>query len=208
MKLGKLNLKNIQKYCLAIIAGILTTSAMTIAHADTVTVSGIKLEDTAQVGNQNLKLNGAGVRVKVFFKVYVAALYLPELKSTTADVLALPGAKRVHIVMMRDLSNDDFSQAFMDGLRNNLDISERSKLIKPMITFGQMFSLVGNLKKGDTMHFDWVPGVGVVTQFNGAKIGEAITDPSFYNGVLKIWLGNKPADAALKTKMLNIKEDN
>ena len=208
MNLSKLDLKKIQKYCLAIIAGILTTSAMTIAHADTVTVSGIKLEDTAQVGNQNLKLNGAGVRVKVFFKVYVAALYLPELKSTTPDVLALPGAKRVHIVMMRDLSNDDFSQAFMDGLRNNLDISERSKLIKPMITFGQMFSLVGNLKKGDTMNFDWIPGTGVVSQFNGVKIGEAITDPSFYNGVLKIWLGNKPADAALKTKMLNIKEDN
>lgn len=208
MNLSKLDLKKIQKYCLAIIAGILTTSAMTIAHADTVTVSGIKLEDTAQVGNQNLKLNGAGVRVKVFFKVYVAALYLPELKSTTPDVLALPGAKRVHIVMMRDLSNDDFSQAFMDGLRNNLDISERSKLIKPMIAFGQMFSLVGNLKKGDTMNFDWIPGTGVVSQLNGVKIGEAITDPSFYNSVLKIWLGNKPADAALKTKMLNIKEDN
>jgi hypothetical protein len=175
------------------------------AFADTVTISGVKLEDTAQVGNQNLKLNGAGVRYKVIFKVYVAALYLPEAKSTTQDVLALPGAKRVTLVMLRELSNDDLGQRFMDGLRNNLDIDERGKLIKPMITFGQMFSLVPVLKKGDVLTFDWIPGTGIVCQFNGQKIGETINDPTFYNAVLKIWLGKHPADDALKDKMLNAK---
>ena len=173
------------------------------AFADTVTVSGVKLEDTAQVGNQNLKLNGAGVRYKVIFKVYVAALYLPETKSTTPEVLALPGAKRVTLVMLRELSNDDLGQRFMDGLRNNLDIDERGKLIKPMITFGQMFSLVPVLKKGDVLTFDWIPGTGIVCQFNGKKVGETINDPAFYSAVLKIWLGKNPADDALKDKMLN-----
>jgi len=175
------------------------------ALADTVTVSGVKLEDTAQVSTQTLKLNGAGVRYKVFFKVYVAALYLPELKSTTPEVLALPGAKRVTLVMLRELSNDDLGQRFMDGLRNNLDITERSKLVKPMITFGQMFSLVPVLKKGDVLTFDWIPGAGIVCQFNGQKVGETINDASFYNAVLKIWIGNVPADESLKQKMLNAK---
>lgn len=175
------------------------------AFADTVTVSGVKLEDTAQVGNQALKLNGAGIRYKVFFKVYVAALYLPEAKSTTPEVLALPGAKRVTLVMLRELSNDDLGQRFMDGLRNNLDIDERGKLIKPMITFGQMFSLVPVLKKGDVLTFDWIPGTGIVCQFNGQKVGETINDPAFYSAVLKIWLGKNPADDALKDKMLNAK---
>nr|WP_315486772.1 chalcone isomerase family protein [uncultured Undibacterium sp.] len=175
------------------------------ALADTVTVSGVKLEDTAQVSTQTLKLNGAGVRYKVFFKVYVAALYLPEQKSTTPEVLALPGAKRVTLVMLRDLSNDDLGQRFMDGLRNNLDITERSKFIKHMITFGQMFSLVPVLKKGDILTFDWIPGTGIVCQFNGQKVGETINDALFYNAVLKIWIGNVPADEALKQKMLNVK---
>lgn len=175
------------------------------ASADTVTVSGVKLDDSVQVGSQSLKLNGAGVRYKVFFKVYVAALYLPEEKNTTADVLAMPGAKRVTLVMMRELSNDDLGQRFMDGLRANLDIDERSKLIKPMISFGKMFSLVPVLKKGDILTFDWVPGTGVVCQFNGQKIGETINDLSFYNAVLRIWIGKEPADEALKQKMLNAK---
>ncbi len=175
------------------------------AGADTVTVSGVKLDDSVQVGSQSLKLNGAGVRYKVFFKVYVAALYLPEEKNTTADILAMPGAKRVTLVMMRELSNDDLGQRFMDGLRANLDIDERSKLIKPMISFGKMFSLVPVLKKGDILTFDWVPGTGVVCQFNGQKIGETINDLSFYNAVLRIWIGKEPADEALKQKMLNAK---
>lgn len=182
-------------------AAVFSSSAM----ADTVTVSGVKLDDSVQVGSQSLRLNGAGVRYKVFFKVYVAALYLPEEKNTTADVLAMPGAKRVTLVMMRDLSNDDLGQRFMDGLRANLDIDERSKLIKPMISFGKMFSLVPVLKKGDILTFDWVPGTGVVCQFNGQKMGETINDLSFYNAVLRIWIGKEPADEALKQKMLNAK---
>lgn len=177
-----------------------------LVSADTVTVSGVKLDDTVQVGTQALKLNGAGVRMKFVFKVYVGALYLPEARNTAADVLAMPGSKRVTLVMLREMSNDDLGQRFMDGLRNNLDINERSKLIKPMITFGQMFSLVPVLKKGDVLTFDWVPGVGVVCHFNGQKIGETINDPAFYSAVLKIWIGNQPADESLKRKMLNSKE--
>jgi hypothetical protein len=171
------------------------------------TVAGVKLDDTAQVGTQTLKLNGAGVRYKVIFKVYVAAMYLPELKSTTAEVLALPGAKRVTLVIMRDLSSDDLGQRFMDGLKKNLDITERAKLIGGMLTFGQMFSLIPSMKKGDILTIDWVPGTGVVSQYNGKKIGETIPDPNFYNAVLKIWLGNHPADEPLKHKMLNDKSE-
>lgn len=200
-----MNFASITKRRLASLA-IATAAFCTLpVFADTVTVSGVKLDDTVQVGTQTLKLNGAGVRYKVIFKVYVAALYLPEEKSTTPEVLALPGAKRVTLVMLRELSNDDLGHRFMDGLRNNLDIEERSKLIKPMITFGKMFSLVPMLKKGDILTFDWIPGTGIVCQFNGQKVGETINDPVFYSAVLRIWLGKDPADESLKQKMLNAK---
>lgn len=169
------------------------------------TIAGVKIEDTVQLGTQTLKLNGAGIRYKLVFKVYVASMYLPELKSTTAEVLALPGAKRISLVMMRDLSSDDLGQRFMDGLKKNLDVSERAKLINSMITFGQMFAAIPGLKKGDVITFDWVPGVGIISSHNGKKLGDTIVDPNFYSGVLKIWLGEHPADEALKHKLLNDK---
>jgi hypothetical protein len=175
------------------------------AFAET-TLAGVKLDDTAQVGNQTLKLNGAGIRYKVIFKVYVAAMYLPEVKSTTAEVLALPGAKRLSLVILRDLSSDDLGNRFMDGLKKNLEYAERAKLVNSMVIFGQMFALIPGMKKGDVLNLDLVPGVGVVSQMNGKQLGETITDQSFYNAVLKIWLGNHPVDEELKRKMLNDKK--
>ena len=56
-------------------------------------VSGVKLDDKVSVGGKELVLNGAGVRTKVVFKVYVASLYLPSKTTDLAGVLASkPGA--------------------------------------------------------------------------------------------------------------------
>jgi hypothetical protein len=108
--------------------------------------------------------------------------------------------------MMRELSNDDLGQRFLDGLRKNLEVAERTKLAQSMVTFGRLFAIVPKLKKGDILMFDWVPGTGIVCMFNGEKIGDPINDLNFYNAVLKIWLGNQPADESLKHKLLNDKE--
>lgn len=172
-----------------------------------VEIAGVKIDETVQVANQQLKLNGAGIRYKAIFKVYTAALYLPEKKSTTAEVLALPGAKRVSLVMLRDVSSDDLGQRFMDGIRKNADMAERAKLITSMLTFGQMFSLIPEMKKGDVLTVDWIPGTGAVNQFNGKKLGETISDANFFNALLRIWLGSSPADDKLKHSLLNDKND-
>ncbi len=42
-----------------------------------------------------LVLNGAGIRSKFIFDIYVGALYLPRLARTAQAVLAMPGPKRV-----------------------------------------------------------------------------------------------------------------
>ena len=41
-------------------------------------VAGVRLEDKVSIGTQELVLNGAGLRTRVVFKVYVASLYLPQ----------------------------------------------------------------------------------------------------------------------------------
>jgi hypothetical protein len=91
----------------------------------TTEVAGVKLDDTVKVANQELKLNGAGIRYKAVFKVYVAALYLGAKKSTVPDVVAAPGAKRVSIVMLRDVGNEEFGRGFMSGIQQNTDRAER-----------------------------------------------------------------------------------
>lgn len=166
-------------------------------------VAGVKMDDTAQVANQNLKLNGAGIRYKVIFKVYVAGLYLAEKKTTTQDALDASGAKRISLVMLRDVQSEDFGQAFMDGLRRNTELNERTKFVKQELAFGQLFASVPELKKGDMLNIDWLPGTGTTISLNGKKIIEPQPDVVFFNALMKIWLGPHPADAKLKVAMLS-----
>ena len=176
--------------------------ALFSAPASAVDVAGFKFDETAKVNNQDLKLNGAGIRYKILFKVYAAGLYLPEKKATLPDVLAEPGAKRVTLIMLRDVDSDTFGQAFMDGIRKNSDVTERSKIVNQMLTFGHLFGSIPELKKGDTLNTDWIPGSGTVVYLNGKKITEPIPDVLFYNALLKIWLGANPVDSKLKSAML------
>lgn len=50
-------------------------------YAFALNVAGVKIDETAKFGNQDLKLNGAGIRYKVIFKVYAAAFYLADKKT-------------------------------------------------------------------------------------------------------------------------------
>jgi len=176
--------------------------AIALPAAAAVDVNGIKFEDTNKVGGKDLKLNGAGIRTKLVIKVYAAGLYLPEKSKNVADILKMEGPRRVTLVMARDLSSEDLGKAFMDGINENLDKAEKAKIVGQIGKFGEMFASVDQIKKGDVLHMDWIPGTGTVCELNGKRIGEPASDINFYNAVLRIWLGEKPADRSLKPALL------
>lgn len=171
-------------------------------NASAMDIAGMKVEEVARVSSKELKLNGAGIRVKAIFKVYVAALYLTEKKTTVPEVLNIAGPRRLTLIMLRDISSEDFGQSFMTGLNANSDKAEKSKIINQMVKMGEIFASIPSLKKGDTITTDWIPGSGMVIQVNGKAVGEILPDINFFNAYLKIWLGDKPADSALKQSML------
>ncbi|MBR7781109.1 chalcone isomerase family protein [Undibacterium luofuense] len=180
----------------------LSLSLGCLMNAGATEVAGVKLDDAVQVAGNELKLNGAGIRYKAIFKVYVAALYLKEKKNTVPDVLAAQGPRRVAITMLRDLSNEDFGRGFMQGIQQNTDKSEKLKMTSQFMRFGELFASVPELKKGDTMIVDWIPNQGTIVMLNGKKMGEPYPDLAFYNAILRIWLGESPVDKGLKKAML------
>lgn len=191
-----------------LIASCVLLVASAIVQAATVEVAGIKYEESIKLANTELRLNGAGIRHKVFFKVYAAALYIKEKKTNMADIIALPGPKRVVLNMLRDVSSEDFGRGFMDGVRNNTDKQERTKFIGQFQRFGDMFATVSELKKGDVLFVDWIPGAGTTLTLNGKLLMEPDPDMAFYNALLRIWLGEKPADSSLRKAMLAESNDN
>lgn len=187
---------------------LMAASLILLQSAYAVEIAGVKIDETAKVGNTELKLNGAGIRYKAIFKVYVAALYLPEPKSTVAEVLNVQGPRRLTLSMLREVSSEAFGQSFMEGLNKNANRAEKTKLIGQMQKFGEMFAAIPELKKGDMVAVEWVPGVGSICTLNGKRVAEPFSDLAFFNVLMKIWLGENPADANLKRALLGERSDN
>ncbi len=175
---------------------------VTLAHAQTAEVAGVKYESPIQVGNTPLVLNGAGVRYKAIFKVYTAGLYLTKKSPTTEAVLSAPGPKRMHIVMLRDINAGELGKLFTRGMEDNAPRDEFSKSISGTLKMSELFFQKKKLNAGDSFSVDWIPGTGTVIMINGKPSTEPIKEPEFFSALVKIWLGQSPADSMLKDALL------
>ncbi len=162
---------------------------------------GIKLDDSAQVGDSALVLNGAGIRTKLVFKVYVGALYLTAKKSDVAAVLADAGAKRVSLHMLRSLSAEKLVHALDEGLEANNSAAELAAIEPQVKAFRQRMTAGGAVKEGDVIVLDYVPSKGTQASLNGKALGTTEGE-AFNQALLKVWLGEYPVDADLKKAML------
>jgi hypothetical protein len=177
-------------------------SSTSAIQAATVDVAGVKLEDSITVQGAPLQLNGAGIRYKAIFKVYTAGLYLGGKASTTEEVLAAPGPKRMTITMLRDIDSRELGKLFSRGMEDNMERSSFSKLIPGVMRMSKVFSDHKELKEGETFVLDWLPGTGTVLTVKGSVEGEPFKEPEFFNALMRIWLGPKPADWRLKDALL------
>jgi hypothetical protein len=167
-------------------------------------VEGVKLDDRVRIApdTPELVLNGAGVRTRLFFKVYVAGLYLAEKRSAVPDVLALGGPKRVLLAMLRELTAQQFTDALNEGFAANNPPADQARYKQPLAELTAVMASLGQAKKGDVIALEFVPGLGTRVVVNDALRGKPIPDEGFYRALLKVWLGEKPVDADLKKGLL------
>jgi hypothetical protein len=173
-----------------------------LAQAQTTDVAGVKYDQSLQLAGSRLQLNGAGIRYKAIFKVYTAGLYLGAKAATPEAVLAAPGPKRMHIVMLRDIDANELGKLFTRGMQDNAPREEFSKSIAGTLRMSDLFSAKKKLATGENFSVDWVPGQGTTVLINGKAQGEPIKEPEFFSALVKIWLGHSPADAQLKEALL------
>lgn len=172
------------------------------AVAQSVEVAGVKYPASITVAGSTLQLNGAGIRYKFVIKVYTAGLYLGTKAATPEAVLAEPGPKRMHVVMLREIDANELGRLFTRGMQDNAPREEFSKSIPGTLRMADIFSARKKLLPGDSFSVDWVPGVGTTVLVNGKPQGEPVKEPEFFNALLRIWLGPSPADRLLKDALL------
>jgi hypothetical protein len=184
----------------AFIGGCVVLAALTLT-ATAADVAGVKLADSETIAGAPLALNGAGLRKRLFVQVYAIGLYLPRKTANGSEAIAAAGPKRIAIHMLRDVGADQFTDALVEGMRNN-NTEAQMKAFEPRIA--QLSAILDELKeakKGMRITLDNVAG-GTQVTVQGKPAGKPITGEDFYRALLGIWLGEKPVQDDLKRALL------
>jgi len=171
------------------------------AHA--AEVEGVVLQDRVrlQADGPELLLNGAGLRTRLFFRIYVGALYLAKPSASAQGILADAGPKRVAMHMLRDLGSDQLFSSLREGLEKNHSPEQVARFAPQVRQLEKIFQSISTAKVRDLFLLDYLPGVGTRVLVNGIEKG-ILPGAGFNRALLRIWLGEQPADEDLKKAML------
>ena len=171
--------------------------SLSFSYAQT-EVGDVTLPNQVTFFEQQLDLNGAGIREKFWIDLYAGGLYL-ETKSNNAGAIIQankPMAIKLHIVS-KLVSQEKMVGAVTDGFEKSTTghatAAQRAafiKCFKDEITEGNIFDIVYNNEE-------------VTVYKNGTKKG-SVKGLEFKKALFGIWLSSKPADKDLKKKMLGL----
>ena len=190
-------------HALLLAAGLCWGAAATAAVA--VELAGVKVEDSVTINGARLQLNGAGIRYKGPFKVYVGDLYTTRRVSSLDDLIAAPGPKRLSMTFLRDINSAEFGKLLTRGMEDNVSKQELYKIIPGMFKMGDIFAANKSFAPGDVCSLEWDPAKGLSVYAKGKLQAEPFKDPAFYRALMSIWFGNTPADWKLKDELLGVK---
>ncbi|BAO43341.1 chalcone isomerase family protein [Thiolapillus brandeum] len=178
-----------------ILLGMVFFSAVTVGK----TVEGVDLSENVSVGGRELVLNGAGVREKFFFDIYVAALYLPTRNKDADKILNTDQPWRMSMDMLySEVDKEKLDKGWDEGFEANVASSELSGLRDRLKKFEAMFP---TLHKGDTVLMDYLPGTGVRVTVKGVDKG-VVPGADFARALLSVWIGPEPVTSSVKKHLL------
>ncbi len=188
---------------LSIVWLVIVTGAGNALAAQTAVkeVAGVALPVVASIAGveEPLRLNGAGTRSKFFFRIYVAALYLPQPNTSAERILdQLPANRLLMHFVYDEVSKHKLDDAWEEGFRANLSESALLRLRDRLERFKNLFF---TLHGGDQVWLDYVPQQGTRVSINGEPRG-VIGGSDFSRALLSVWLGPNPVTGSLKKALL------
>lgn len=204
MIIGNISMKTIRKFVVVGIVFVALVSTNTGLFARE--LADVNLSEKISVNglNQELLLNGAGIRYKFFFKIYIGALYLTEMQTDASRIIKADHPNRVLMHFIYDeVEQQKLVSAWLDGFKANVGHDEFERLQERLTRFNEMFS---DLHNGDVVLLDYLPEKGTRVTIKGEEKG-VIAGADFNRALLSVWLGKDPVTDELKDAMLGIEEE-
>lgn len=166
-------------------------------------IAGVMVQETVQTEDGVLlQLNGAGIRSKFFFDIYLAELYLEHPAKEVEKVLDFTGRKRIVMHFLYEkVEKEKLVESWNEGFSKNTGADELAVLNERIEQFNALFK---DAVKGDIVVLDYIPEQGTVITIDDVEKG-VIRGKDFNDALLRIWLGDEPVNKGLKKKLLNYK---
>ena len=146
-------------------------------------VGGVTIADTLPLGSDVLVLNGAGIRTKFGFKVYIGALYLKAKTSDSQAIINGDEPMAITMTWKRSGPVDKVVGVYSDGFKYGA--GENYDALKEKIDL--FLSKVVKAKKKDFWKYEYQPGVGT-SLYNNGELVETIEGLDFKKALFAIWL--------------------
>jgi hypothetical protein len=169
------------------------------APALAVVIAGREVPESFDVGGARLVLNGAGIRSRFFFKVYVGALYLPARSQDPAAIVAADEPKCVRVFFLRDVTRETMKAAYHQGIERNSPGARVAELEAELDRLSEL--LPEKIPEGSELRVTYAPGQGTTISHSGGARG-TVEGREFAEAMFRTWLGDHPADESLKDAML------
>ncbi|HVC21493.1 MAG TPA: chalcone isomerase family protein [Vicinamibacterales bacterium] len=182
-----------------LLVGLLTTflagTALSALPAGASTLAGVTFPNKVDVDGHALVLNGLGLRTKLWFKIYVGGLYLPQKSHSPAEILKADEPREMISHFLWDVSKGQVCTAFLDGLKDNVpnappDVHKN---------FTQLCNWMEPLSSGSSMRLIYVPGEGTRVEVNGQVKG-TLPGKATADAMLAAWIGPDPGPGSAKFK--------
>ena len=182
------------------ITAVLTLATVLFAgNALAVKVAGIELAPTMMVGEQELTYNGAGIRKKLFIKLYVGSLYAAQNSNDAAALVSADEAMAIRINVISDfLTRKKMIKALNEGFSR----STGGNTAPIQAGIDQLIGLMkDSIKTGNSLTLAYEPGAGTHVMRDGEALS-VVPGLAFKQALFGIWLSDSPAQASLKKAML------
>lgn len=189
--------------CLSVLSGGVGVAGLPgVGEVQAARLEGQHFDDQMVLGDRTLRLNGLGLRGVAWIKAFVAGLYLAAPTQDAAQALAMQGPKRLRMKVMLEAGSHEYAKALGKGVRRNESERVQAQLADRLGAFIQTIEAMGMIREGDTIDLDYVPGVGTQLRWNQRAVGQPVPGEDFYRALLKVYIGERPADKKLKQGLL------
>ena len=161
------------------------------------TIEDVPFQESVSIDNRQVPLRGAALlRWLKIFKVYVAALYLPENVPASEVLADIP--KRLEISYLVGIPGPDFGKGAEAVLERHHSASELARLRSRI---DQLNAAYRDVKPGDRYALTYVPDQGTELSYNGRPL-ITIQGADFAAAYFGIWLGKDPIDKDMRSRLI------